>query len=739
MIIAQPEKLFLFLCMFYFFFPYLFSWNIYLRLLETKEVEAYRLTSRRLVYQVSIEMGKRKVKRSSELRNIKRRKEEDSKLQSSVFSKIESDDEIDDVEIDDDDANKKIEDELEDYETKPRKFNDPEENAEEGLPIRTADGTLHRRIIQKQVPKEETEDNDSNDEGSENSQTLQQKDSEKGKLEESIGELFDEEKDESYKGLTQEEKVIKTKEDIAEMAQLLIENPEENILQLSRLRRMSNSKNPFTAKLAILAMVPVFKSISPSYHIRPLSESEKKEKVSREVAKLRFFEQHLVINYKHYIDLLAQKASKFSTSPKVTSIDAEMGIIATNAACELATSLRFFNFRKDLFKILTRRVMKKPQNEFELKVYKKCIGTLDSLLIEDASHGDISLDLVVLLSKSIRRRDFNVDESVINVFLSLTILNDYSPNSAEHDDQPKLKKKDRIHLSKKERKQLKERKLIDAEMRNAEQAITSEQREKNQAQILKMLLTFYLEILRARPAKLMAAVLESLSKFGSMVNVDLMGDFLQVLREITEEILQNKDLDSNEVRQVLLCIITSFSLVANLPSKKVVVDLNRFVDYLYSLLPNLALDMNIEFSHKTLRIVDPLATTDLNLKPSVNVSTKAELLLRCLNAIFFNSKSGSSRRALAFTKRLYLASLHLPEKSTVALLKFIEKLSGRYDEIKTLYSTEDRVQNGIYHAEVDQTERANTEVAVLWENVLLDKHYSNNVAMGARHLFKNAK
>ncbi|CAI8495219.1 unnamed protein product [Pichia kudriavzevii] len=687
-------------------------------------------------------MGKRRVKRASELRNVKRRKEEDSKLQSSVFSRVEDD--ISDIEVDDQNEEymevpEEIEDEeAEDYERIPRAFNDPDADGEEGLPIRRSDGTLQRRIIMK--TSKPTNDEAANDEedGVSGEEEAEDPETREEKQRPGAGEEFDEEADESYKGLTPEEKVIKTKEDIAEMAQNLIENPEENILQLSRLRRMSNSKNPLTAKLAILAMVPVFKSIAPSYHIRALSESEKKEKVSREVAKLRLFEQHLVLNYKHYVELLAEKAAKFSTQPKVTSLDAEMGIIASNAACELASALRYFNFRKEVLKIITRRVMKKPQNEHELKVFKKCVSTLEELLVEDSSNGDISLELVVLLSKSIRRRAFNVDESIINILLSLTVLNDYSPNSRENDDSPKLKKKDRIHLSKKERKQLKERKLIDKEMREAEQAVTAEQREKNQAQILKMLLLFYLEILKARPVKLMAAVLESLSRFGHMVNIDLMGDFLQVMREIAEEILINKDLNSNEVRQVLLCIITSFSLVANLPSRKVVVDLNKFVDYLYSLLPNLSLDTEIEFSHKTLRLMDPLSS-ELNIKPSVNVSTKAELLLRCLNAIFFNSKSGSSKRALAFTKRLYLAALHLPEKSSVASMKFIDKLIGRYDDIKTLYSTEDRVQNGIYNAEIDETERANTEVAVLWENVLLDKHYATNVAMGARHLFKNAK
>lgn len=687
-------------------------------------------------------MGKRRVKRASELRNVKRRKEEDSKLQSSVFSRVEDD--ISDIEVDDQNEEymevpEEIEDEeAEDYERMPRAFNDPDANGEEGLPIRRSDGTLQRRIIMK--TSKPTNDEAANDEedGVSGEEEAEDPETREEKQRPGAGEEFDEEADESYKGLTPEEKVIKTKEDIAEMAQNLIENPEENILQLSRLRRMSNSKNPLTAKLAILAMVPVFKSIAPSYHIRALSESEKKDKVSREVAKLRLFEQHLVLNYKHYVELLAEKAAKFSTQPKVTPLDAEMGIIASNAACELASALRYFNFRKEVLKIITRRVMKKPQNEHELKVFKKCVSTLEELLVEDSSNGDISLELVVLLSKSIRRRAFNVDESIINILLSLTVLNDYSPNSRENDDSPKLKKKDRIHLSKKERKQLKERKLIDKEMREAEQAVTAEQREKNQAQILKMLLLFYLEILKARPVKLMAAVLESLSRFGHMVNIDLMGDFLQVMREIAEEILINKDLNSNEVRQVLLCIITSFSLVANLPSRKVVVDLNKFVDYLYSLLPNLSLDTEIEFSHKTLRLMDPLSS-ELNIKPSVNVSTKAELLLRCLNAIFFNSKSGSSKRALAFTKRLYLAALHLPEKSSVASMKFIDKLIGRYDDIKTLYSTEDRVQNGIYNAEIDETERANTEVAVLWENVLLDKHYATNVAMGARHLFKNAK
>lgn len=619
----------------------------------------------------------------------------------------------------------------EDYEMAPRAFKeDQDAGTKEGLPVRGADGTFKRTLIEIErpapMPEPESEPEEEEQEEPESSH------------EEQDPMEYDEETEEGYVGLTPEEKVLKTKEDIADMCERLMGDPEENVLLLTRLVRMTGSKNPATCQMAVLALAAVFKAIAPSYHIRPLSDAEKKEKVGREVAKLRFFEERLVLNYKRYVEVLGKMALKFASQPKVNEFQAHMGLVATTAACELAVGLRFFNFRFDLLQIVVRRAMRKPQSEGEFKAFERCIKTLEDLLVDDSAHGSISFDVVRLLSKSVRRREFNVDESVINVFLCLTILNDYDPNSVERGEGPRLKKKDRVHFSKKERKRRKEERAIDAELKQAEQAVTAEERDRFQAQILKMLLTFYLEALKARPEKLMASVLESLSKFGHMVNVELMGDFLQVLREIAADIFAEDDYSSDKVKQVLLCIITSFSLVANLPQRKVVVDLNRFVDYLYALLPHLALDSEVEFSHKSLRLMDPLLTSELNLKPNVNVSTKAELLLRCLNVIFFNSKSGSAKRSLAFVKRLSGAALHLPEKTAVTILKFLDKLFGRYEEIKNLYTTEDRVQNGIYYPESDEIERANTEVAVLWENILLDSHYCPNVAMGVRHIMKKA-
>lgn len=296
-----------------------------------------------------------------------------------------------------------------------------------------------------------------------------------------------------------------------------------------------------------------------------------------------------------------------------------------------------------------------------------------------------------------------------------------------------------------------------------------------------MLLTLYLEILKSggatgEAAHLMASVLEGLARFGKMANVDLLGDFLEVLREIMTDIMNNHSIyneDNGEekddgehnddddsiggmftgrnIRNILLCIVTAFSLVMNHSSTgrlPMSIDLSKFVLTLYQILSDLSLDCDLEFSHKSLRLADPLSIHNLVEKPNVNVSTKAELLLRCLDYVFFRSKNGTLPRATSFTKRIYVALLQAPEKTSLASLKFVGKLTSRYDEsIKGLWNTEERISGeGSYILGTERAinrevelERCNSGAATLWENVLLDKHYSPMVRDGARSLMKNSK
>jgi nucleolar complex protein 3 len=57
-------------------------------------------------------------------------------------------------------------------------------------------------------------------------------------------------------------------------------------------------------KLAILSQLAVFKDIIPGYRIRPLTEVEKAEKVSQQVARTREWEQGLVVVYQSYLRAL---------------------------------------------------------------------------------------------------------------------------------------------------------------------------------------------------------------------------------------------------------------------------------------------------------------------------------------------------------------------------------------------------------------------------------------------------
>lgn len=698
-------------------------------------------------------MGKRKQNKEVESKRKKVKQQQDAQLSTGLFSSNHDSPENDEI--------RDWDNEEQDYELKPR---NRKNDVVEGLPIKMADGRIER------VVREVAEEEDTKPEEPETKEPLV--DNKEDNDEE------DEEDEDS--DLTPQERLNKIKEEVADLASKLIEDPEENALCLTRLRKMSESRNMVTCQLSMMALIPVFKSLAPTYKIRPLTDTEKREKVSKEVARLRQFEQSLISNYTLYIDNLSKLAKvsllNSQNNKKITPEQIKKGQLAAKAACELClSSLRHFNCRNEIISVVVRRLNKKPNNAEDLEIFTKCLRVLETLLKDDEENGDISFDLIRILCHSIRDKKFRVDESVINIFLSLSLLEDYDPNNNKNDSpKQKLKKKDRVHLSKKERKARKERKEIDEEMRKAEQTITIEEREKYQSQVLKMLLALYLEILKAgshtsatpnnSANDLMASVLEGLARFGQMANFDLLGDFLEVLREIMTDIMDEHSLSDDievsdefggmyggkQIRTVLLCIATSFTLVTNHSSTgklPMTIDLSKFVSCLHNILCDMALDCDLEFSHKSLRLADPLQVSTISEKPSVNVSTKSELLLRCLDFVFFRSRNGTLPRATTFTKRLYISILQTPEKTSLASLKFIGKLMSRYgDSLKGLWNTEERISGeGTYILGIERSdrevelERSNSGAATLWENVLLDKHYCPMVKDGSRSLMNNSK
>lgn len=624
-----------------------------------------------------------------------------------------------------------------DYENQPRSFKVDDDEVER-LPVKI-NGQI-QRVVEK--PKSRLSDEKDEDEDEDEDEEEDDQGSDDESVEEDESSSSDEEEkqvDETSRMV--ERQLIQTKERIADVAEQLNEDPEENIGLLKGLREMiQTEKSRRVRQLVLIAMIPVFKGLIPGYRIRPLTEAEQREKVSKEVKKLRNFEQSLIANYKAYVNSLRSLSRKWRNN---NPYDAALGASALAAACELIEMAPHFNFRDDLIQIVVERVGSRKVDE----TFNRCIACIKSVFRLD-EEGHVSFAVVRLLAKMFKARKYNMDEAVLNTLLELRLLTELqSKADLEKVEKEKptevIKKKDRVALSKKQRKMRKEQKAIDEEMRKAETAVSAEERERIQGETLKIVFILYFKILKERSPSLMSAALEGLAKFAHLINADFFGDLLEVLRELVNERqkrLVNGEYEFREsaTREALLCIVTAFALLDGQAGESMNLDLSFFVNHFYSSLYAVALNPDVELSHKTLRLDDPLEE-GVAKRPAVNIATEMEMVVRIFEAIFLRRRNTSKLRAEAFSKRLTTGSLHLPEKSSIASLKILHRMITKFNGVKSLFTTEDRVANGVYHPEADVPEHSNPEAATIWETALLGKHYSPKVSQAAQAVLRSSK
>lgn len=620
------------------------------------------------------------------------------------------------------------EDDEVDYESMKRSFKVAEEEVER-LPVKSADGQVHRVMGKKQVApkKQESEEEEESEESEE--------------------EASSESENEEEEQMPEEEQLRLAQEQIADAAELLAEEPEEHIGKVRELRNLMNNSKVLAVKhITLLSLVPLFKDLIPGYRIRPLTDVEKKEKVSKDIKKLREFEETLVINYKEYVDSLTYYAKK-GRSAKPGSENYALATASIMASCDLLESVPHFNFRTELIQIIVDKVSRKTID----KPFVKAISTIKAIFTAD-EEGHVSFEVVKIVVKMVKARSYKVHESVIDSLLYLRLLTELSVKASmddvDRDNTPKIKKKDRVHLTKKQRKQRKEEKAIDEEMRKAETAVSAEEKERIQAETLKLVFILYFNILKDRSNTLMASTLEGLAKFAHLVNADFFGDLLEVLRELIVdrhmwEIDGEFKFKESMTREALLCIVTAFALLTGQIGESMNLDLSFFINHFYSALYSLGLNPDLEFSHKTLRLDDPLKRAafgpeEAQFKQKVNISTEMEMVVKAFEFIFFRQRQVGKLRVEAFAKRLMIASLQMPEKSALAALKILDKMTKKFPSLASLYSTDDRVANGIYRMDVDQPEHSNPEATTIWETFFLEKHYSPKVANAAKLVPKSA-
>ncbi|KAL1885204.1 hypothetical protein Plec18167_001861 [Paecilomyces lecythidis] len=627
-----------------------------------------------------------------------------------------------------------------DYEKRPRKAKKDKEQSR--LPIKTAEGAIEH--IKPQVAEEESDsffDSDDDDED----------------VHAAAAEPEPEKVPEQPK-IPLKLQVIQAKEELARLAGLINEDPEEHISAFKKLTDMVDiASHPTIKKLALAAQAAIYRDVIPGYRIRPLSEEDMSAKISKEVRKVRNYEQALLSGYKSYV----QHLSSFAVRQRGQQQEVDPGLrtVAINCSCSLLLAVPHFNFRGELLKILVNRLAKRPVDGD----FIKCRETMEEIFEKD-NDGVVSLEAVGLLSKMMKAKDFRIHESVLDTFLHLRLLSEFSAKGSrdritrESEEEPvRGKKKEKKEFrTKKQRKLLKERKAVEKDMKEADALVSHEQRDKNQAETLKLVFGVYFRILKQRIPNLMGAVLEGLAKYAHLINQDFFGDLLEALKDLIsqaevgkveeeEDGSQDTDVPStrNALRETLLCTITAFALLEGQDASKAAaslhLDLSFFITHIYRALYPLSTHPDIEFNpNVSLRLPDP-GSRESEKDPSelgqkrrtkVNFQTPTVLLLRCLNSILLSRSHGIPPpiRLAGFSKRIMTASLQLPEKSSLAALSLLAKVTKHHGrKIAPLWNTEERKGDGVFKPLAPDVEQSNVFAATVWEGELLKLHYCPQV------------
>lgn len=551
------------------------------------------------------------------------------------------------------------------------------------------------------------------------------------------------------------EQILAAKEDLARIAGLINEDPEEHAGSFKKLAQVGDARShPSIQKLALATQTAVYKDVIPGYRIRAYKDEDLGTKVSKEVRMTRQYEQALVSGYQAFIGQLATIAKSRLSGEE----QASLRTVAINCACALLLAVPHFNFRTELLSLLVREVASREYSP----AFLKCIDTLERFFAQDED-GAPSLEAVNLLTKMMKNKEYRVRQEVLNTFFHLRLLSELSANSgAVNGERPgrlsqfhgrKIKKEKREHRSKKERKLARERHAVEKDFKDAEATVNYEEREKVQSETLKLMFVTYFRILKARTPDLIGAVLEGLAKYAHLINQDLFGDILEALKDIInqmdDETVGNEDADEaaestlldavevrNRTRESLLSTQTAFTLLSGQDVSKSAsalhLDLSFFTSHIYRTLYPLALDADIELGPKSQRLPDPHAPSSRS--NAVNISTPVLLLLRVLTSILLTpSQPPPTVTAASFYKRLLTALLQLPEKSTLALLKVMTEVANRHGrKIEALWFSDERKGDGVYRGESSGIEASNVFAvgSGVWEAELLRKHYCPAVREG---------
>lgn len=242
---------------------------------------------------------------------------------------------------------------------------------------------------------------------------------------------------------------------------------------MKELREFTTDARADVIHLTMLTQLAVYKDIIPGYRIRKMSEKEAQaQTLSKEVRKLRNYEETLLSNYQAYLQSLEDLAQANTVSGNRNLLK-----VAVFCLTELLGSASHFNFRVNILTaIISKMIMKKNPD-----ITKMCCDAIEKLFINDEI-GEHSLEAMKIISDMFKAAKNDVLAITLDPFLSLNLKDCNSKriqsSKASMYDNPKKRKKETVHVSKKMKKINEYRKEVDQELKEAESSFDLEEKQR---------------------------------------------------------------------------------------------------------------------------------------------------------------------------------------------------------------------------------------------------------------------
>ncbi|XP_053205083.1 nucleolar complex protein 3 homolog [Panonychus citri] len=537
-------------------------------------------------------------------------------------------------------------------------------------------------------------------------------------------------KDDFLASLGKREKTIETLKDrIAGTCSTILARPEKNLTKLRKLILLLDVKEESEAfrltfitgqKLIAFSVLEVFKDLIPGYRVaeKMKEEGNPKKRFKKVTLTLRGYETRLLSIYKLYLARLrrmvqllrrvkSQKSDFFRDI--LFSDEARERVAAVGVKCltELLVAHPHFNCRASIIQLIVPVMTLSKHPEIADKVCS-AVGTI----FRQDKLGEVSLEIVKEMEKLIKACGLFIRPQVIYTLTELKIK-EVEKKGREKAEMKEVRK-DLEKMSRKAKRRQKASRKLDNVLLETDAQESYKRRLENHTKILNHLFITYFRILKRtildlsddqlkkeKFKELLTPVLEGLSKFCHLINVEFFDDLVNVLFKMVKS-------DLLDAVQTLNCCQTVFTILSE-EASALNIDHQRFYTRLYQILP----DIDLSIPEKTIIV-----------------------LLKCLETMIIKRRRISFPRVVAFTKRCATVCLQSDDPSILALLSFIRRMFIEHPRIDVLIDSE-TMGTGLFMPHVEDPEYCNAHATQLWELNLLGNHcnptirtFSRNIANG---------